>query len=250
MKNWLNNCRIRVIFLAAVLLLSMAMPVQAASPETGTLKILLKEKDCQVEFLIYKVAGYENGSYIMCPEFAMINDGLDNPGEIIDVNHMRDAKEQERCAEALVGWTKTQRMEPLYQKTTINGEWNLGEVSLGMYLIAQMKQEDDQLRVLPFLVGVPYWKIVTEGDEEKLVPEYQVEATPKGEKIVPHPPKPEPPEPEKPKPPKPTPPGESENAKTGDETAQWTVFYLVLMAVSGSVAFALEKRRQDKRKIE
>lgn len=242
-----HSLKYLAICLTAVLFFHAALPVQAAPPETGTLKIVLKEADCRVEFAVYRVADYEDGKFTMLPEFAEFNEGRQDP---VDLNAIRDASEAERCAELLEDWAVSRKLPTAYQRYTEKGEVNLGKVPVGMFLIRQIPHEDDELKVLPFLIGVPYGKTVTENGETVIVPEYFVESQPKGEWLEPKPPtptrppvRPEPPEPEKPKPPTPTPGG---GVRTGDAGAEQAFLYGTLLAAAGTAAVALEMQRRKK----
>lgn len=226
MTRWLKNCRILVMCLAAVLLLGTGIPVQAAAPESGTLKIRLKETKYRVEFAVYKVADYINGNYMLTSDFIGIKD------EMEDLNKLTNASQMQGCAEQLMDWANSNNISPMYQEYTEDGVLDLGEVPVGMFLIKQIPHEDDELIVAPTLLGVPYWKVVVEDGVEHKVLEYFVESQPKGEEPL----TPEPPEvPEEP---------ERPNIKTGDEYAPWITFYIVVMAIAaGSIAFVTARQR-------
>lgn len=244
MKCWLNKSRIVfAIGLAAVLLLGTGIPLQAAPPETGTLKIHLKENKYCVEFAVYRVADYVNGNYELTNEFAGINEG-GQKWDVVNLNAMSDAASAEEYAQRFAEWEEENHLQPMLQAYTQDGTWNAGEVPAGMYLTVQIRHEGDSLKVAPFLLGVPYWKVETIDGKEVRTLEYNVESQPKGEEDIPVPEKPE--EPEKPeKPQKPEPPDE---VKTGDESQEWIRFYAILCIAAGGTAFAAARQKKERRK--
>lgn len=230
MIRWLKNCRILVMCLAAVLLLGTGIPVQAAAPESGTLKIRLKETGYRVEFAIYKVADYIDGNYMLTSEFAGSKD------EVEDLNKLSNASKMQACAEQLIKWADDNHISPMYQEYTEDGVLDLGEVPLGMFLIKQIPHEDDKLIVASTLLGVPYWKVVVKDGKEYKVLEYFVESQPKGEEpVTPEPPPIIPDEPDKP------------DIKTGDDSGIEMIHYITMMAVTaGYFAYAVTKRKNRK----
>lgn len=223
MYRWLRRCRIWLMCLAAILLLSTGFPVLAAPPESGTLKIRLNETEYSVEFAVYRVADYVDGNYDITAEFA---------GSREDLNALENASDVEECSGALKEWAKSQGIEPMYQMTTQNGQLNLGKVELGMYLVVQVPHEDDRLQVSNVLVGVPYWKTEIVGGTENKVLEYNVEAQPKSEEVIELPIEPKPPT-------KPV-----EEVKTGDQAGDQVRVYGILMIAAAGVAYAAGRRRR------
>lgn len=178
MKRWLKSSRIWALCLAAILLIGIEIPVQA-SPESGTLKVHLKENRFRVEFAVYKVAEYTDGEYPLTSDFAGINDKVENAENRVDLNKLTNASQMKACAEKLIKWADEKNISPMYQAYTEDGVLDLGEVPLGMFLVRQISHKEDQILVTPALLGVPYWKVVTENGEQHKVLEYTVESEPK-----------------------------------------------------------------------
>lgn len=253
MKCWKKVNRICGICLAAVLFFCAGASAQAAPPETGTLKITLSEKEYQAEFAVFKVAEYVDGNYEINDAFA------GGAANAVNLNHMKDVAEAEQCAQVLGEWAEKQQIAPTYQGRSSYGEWNLGKVPTGMYLVTQVHEEDSPLKVSTFLVGVPYWKVEKIGEEETKTLEYYVAAKPKCE--VTDPPSPNPPTPEEPKPEPPTPepptpnpptpeppkPDSPDDVTTGDQAGARLYLYHFLLAVSAGVIFYLTVRSTERK---
>lgn len=247
MRCWLSKGRIAfTVCLAVVLLLGTGIPLQAAPPKTGTLKIHLKESKYCVEFAVYRVADYMDGNYELTSEFVGMNTGV-SKGDAVNLNAMSDAASAERYAQKLADWAEKQKLAPMAQAYTREGVWKIGEVPVGMYLTVQRSHEADNLKVAPFLLGVPYWRVETVDGEEVRTLEYNVESQPKGEEEPPVPEKPEEPEwPEEPQQPEePQNPERPDKVKTGDGLQEWVRFYaLLLMAASAAMYWLWQDRKR------
>lgn len=152
----LKNCRFAAMCLAVFLLLGTALPVQAAEsapPESGTLKIVLKNASDRVDFAVYRVSDYVDGNYELTADFVGINDGITDESKKVDLNHMEEASDVIDCAANLVSWAQTQKIAPMVRQYTRDGELDLGKVELGMYLVVQVPHEEDTLNVTSFYWG-------------------------------------------------------------------------------------------------
>lgn len=287
MKRWLKNCRILVMCLAAVLLLGTVCPVMAASADTPTLRIQLKNREYPVEFAIFRVADYADGNYNLLSgpnDYAAINDGISSEADKLDLNRIETTGQLLTYAKMLISWANVKGYRPDLMGTTQEGIVDFGTVEMGMYLVMQVARDDDRLEVSPFLVGVPYWETATiegESETQKLV--YNVVAKPKSEEIIPEPetetPPPEtetppPPEPETPpqpsEPDNPPPPSVPEPpepewveevpgvlgamrgvlgaVRTGDLSSLMIAFYVAMMAAAaGSAAYVIARRRRNEK---
>lgn len=164
MKYWLKIWCVLAVCLMPFLFLKTGASVQAAPPETGTLKITLP-KEGIVELELFRVGSYENGEYKLIPEFESFNQSMAEESRI-HLNHIKTAAELERSGKMIFQWIQDVGMQPLFREI-IRDDRNCGEFPVGMYLLVQVPRDTDVIRISPFLLGIPYWEIEIEEDGGK-----------------------------------------------------------------------------------
>ena len=126
-----------------------------ASEQMGSLHFNLKDSNATATVEVYRVADYENGTYVLSEEFSKYM----NAKEIELFEHLSTgpdvvADDVERAAKTLLKVTEEENMLTYY-KGDIEKELSLFDLPKGMYMVCGTLSNGDE--ILPSLIGIPYW---------------------------------------------------------------------------------------------
>ena len=96
-----------------------------------------------VEFSISKIADIEDGLYKVKEDYK---------GVEVDLNNIKTANDLELAAELFKKVSKTDNL----MKTNANGECNIGDLDVGVYLV-YAKNIANYDNITPFIVSIPSW---------------------------------------------------------------------------------------------
>ena len=221
----MNNTIIKKIFVLIFSCLFMAYSSDSivASRQSGSLCIQRKS-DTKMEVEMYQVADYEHGEYILKPAFQ--EKDIESYHEQLVHNEALNAKQLEEYADLVVKTAHKQKLEPIY-KGWLQTETQFQNMSLGLYVLAQVDHKEDQTKILPVVVGVPYWQKITMEDgslQNQLV--FDVTMQVKETDV---------------KPPKP-PIEETGPTDTGDDASHQTSIYMTMLIASMMGMYWIGKR--------
>ena len=117
-----------------------------------------------VEFSISKIADIEDGLYKLKEDYK----GVD-----VDLNNIKTANDLELAAELFKKVAKTDNL----MKTNANGECNIGDLDVGVYLV-YAKNIANYDNITPFIVSIPSWN---ETDKSM---SYDIQVIPKHTEVV------------------------------------------------------------------
>lgn len=135
--------------LAAVMMLSVCLPVLAAQAETGvkgSVRLQLPKGQENLEMMLYQIADYQDGSFIFHRKYA------DSGVPVTDLN---DSAAAQAAAEKLADYAAEIGDEGELEAPDANGMVNFTGLKPGLYLAAQVSGKNT-LAVQPALVPVPY----------------------------------------------------------------------------------------------
>ena len=117
-----------------------------------------------VEFSISKIADIEDGLYKVKEDYK---------GVEVDLNNIKTANDLELAAELFKKVAKTDNL----MKTNANGECNIGDLDVGVYLV-YAKNIANYDNITPFIVSIPSWN---ETDKSM---SYDIQVIPKHTEVV------------------------------------------------------------------
>ena len=117
-----------------------------------------------VEFSISKIADIEDGLYKVKEDYK---------GVEVDLNNIKTANDLELAAELFKKVSKTDNL----MKTNANGECNIGDLDVGVYLV-YAKNIANYDNITPFIVSIPSWN---ETDKSM---SYDIQVIPKHTEVV------------------------------------------------------------------
>ena len=117
-----------------------------------------------VEFSISKIADIEDGIYKVKDDYKSVE---------VDLNNIKTANDLELAAELFKKVAKTDNL----MKTNANGECNIEELDVGVYLV-YAKNIANYDNITPFIVSIPSW------NEKDKSMSYDIQVIPKHTEIV------------------------------------------------------------------
>ena len=117
-----------------------------------------------IEFSISKIADIEDGLYKVKEDYK---------GVEVDLNNIKTANDLELAAELFKKVAKTDNL----MKTNANGECNIGDLDVGVYLV-YAKNIANYDNITPFIVSIPSWN---ETDKSM---SYDIQVIPKHTEVV------------------------------------------------------------------